>query len=220
MSEDERKARMRVSGRASTSKNRTKNRARTAAEMVAARPATKRCPACLCMMPAKAFGLSRAEVCGLRGVCRLCERIRQARNRHGSFGAARSRGRHNVLAQRLEATTMIDHGGRCVDCGRTYPYESLEWDHCRGTKLGTLSKLSLRSDTFDNVKLLVAELAKCELVCANCHAVRTKLRANRKLTAHMLWRQRLLNRQLDAQRKREAAIAVLARHQMGELTCA
>jgi hypothetical protein len=61
----------------------------------------------------------------------------------------------------------------CTDCGRVFPAEAMEWDHLPGTvKLGELgTSLSQRSR-----KLILQEIAKCELVCANCHAIRTRAR--------------------------------------------
>lgn len=46
----------------------------------------------------------------------------------------------------------------------------MQWDHLPGTvKLGEISdEMRARSR-----KLIFEELAKCELVCANCHAIRT-----------------------------------------------
>ncbi len=58
----------------------------------------------------------------------------------------------------------------CTDCGRTFPPEAMEWDHLPGTvKLGEISSVIGKWST----KLIFEEIAKCELVCANCHAIRT-----------------------------------------------
>jgi len=59
----------------------------------------------------------------------------------------------------------------CADCGVKYPYYVMQFDHVRGIKLfniadyGQLGAVSL--------KKLLAEIAKCDVVCANCHAERT-----------------------------------------------
>jgi hypothetical protein len=49
----------------------------------------------------------------------------------------------------------------------------MQWDHLPGTEkhadLGWLVRT-------DNKRRVLAEIAKCELVCANCHALRTFLR--------------------------------------------
>lgn len=54
----------------------------------------------------------------------------------------------------------------CADCGVQYPAAAMHFDHVRGTKLYNIGNGSMRRGD------LAAELAKCELRCANCHAVR------------------------------------------------
>ena len=61
-------------------------------------------------------------------------------------------------------------GKTCTDCGGSFPPEAMQWDHLPGTvKLGEISSKIRRWST----KLIFEELANCELVCANCHAIRT-----------------------------------------------
>ncbi len=66
----------------------------------------------------------------------------------------------------------IDYlGGKCVDCGNK-DQRVLEFDHLRD-KTRNVSWFMDR-----NWELLFEELEKCELVCANCHVVRTYKRTN------------------------------------------
>lgn len=60
----------------------------------------------------------------------------------------------------------------CVDCGVQYPPEVMQFDHVRGEKLFNLS----RTPPALSVSRLQAEIVKCEVVCANCHALRTARR--------------------------------------------
>ena len=55
----------------------------------------------------------------------------------------------------------------CVDCGETDPIV-LEFDHLRDKKFGISTGIRNRNwaDVLD-------EIAKCEVVCANCHRRRT-----------------------------------------------
>lgn len=62
----------------------------------------------------------------------------------------------------------------CVDCGERYPYYVMEFDHVRGTKLGNIT-----FSVCNTANRLKAEIAKCDLVCANCHKVRTHERRKR-----------------------------------------
>lgn len=59
----------------------------------------------------------------------------------------------------------------CADCGMLYPYYVMDFDHL-GDKFKQLS--SMRSYSFERIK---QEVAKCEIVCANCHRKRTHSRS-------------------------------------------
>ena len=59
----------------------------------------------------------------------------------------------------------------CTDCGREFPPCAMDFDHVTGKKslnIGQAFKCSKEK--------VIAEIAKCELVCANCHRVRTWVR--------------------------------------------
>lgn len=57
----------------------------------------------------------------------------------------------------------------CIDCGENDPIV-LEFDHVRGKKLYNISSLSWRLCSW---KLMLNEIAKCEIRCANCHRRKT-----------------------------------------------
>lgn len=59
----------------------------------------------------------------------------------------------------------------CIDCGYNLHAVALDLDHVRGTKVRPVSQMGLFSQ-----KKIDEELAKCEVVCANCHRVRTHQR--------------------------------------------
>lgn len=65
----------------------------------------------------------------------------------------------------------LKEGKPCADCGRIYPPYVMEWDHLPGAKK-TLVLSDTRRAAFSKKRIL-AELEKCELVCANCHRERT-----------------------------------------------
>lgn len=57
----------------------------------------------------------------------------------------------------------------CVDCGYAENASALEWDHRPGVeKLGDPSKMA-----YGPLDKYLEEIAKCDLVCANCHRIRT-----------------------------------------------
>jgi hypothetical protein len=64
----------------------------------------------------------------------------------------------------------LDRG--CTDCGYKEHPEALQFDHVRGEK-----KFGIGTGYTRSKESVLAEIEKCEVVCANCHAVRT---ANRR----------------------------------------
>lgn len=56
----------------------------------------------------------------------------------------------------------------CMDCKQSYPSYVMEFDHTRGAKLFSIAKAVTQG-----YKALSEELLKCDVVCANCHLVRT-----------------------------------------------
>ena len=59
--------------------------------------------------------------------------------------------------------------GPCVDCQVSYPYYVMEYDHTSDDKVRTVSWLS-SAGTMNQV---IEEIKKCDLVCSNCHKIRT-----------------------------------------------
>ncbi len=60
----------------------------------------------------------------------------------------------------------------CVDCSGSYPVCCMDFDHRRGTEK-TYNLGSMFAHHYSR-ELIETELAKCDLVCSNCHRVRTR----------------------------------------------
>jgi hypothetical protein len=59
----------------------------------------------------------------------------------------------------------------CKDCKNTFPPCAMEFDHLNPkTKLGTIARLVHEGASKER---LLKEIKKCDLVCANCHRLRT-----------------------------------------------
>jgi len=66
----------------------------------------------------------------------------------------------------------------CLDCQNEYPPWVMDFDHREGEqKVGGISRL-LRTHKW---KYILIEIAKCDIVCANCHRNRTWKRSNTRL---------------------------------------
>jgi hypothetical protein len=69
----------------------------------------------------------------------------------------------------------------CIDCGVQYPPCVLDFDHRpeeeKGFNIGTHGS---EKATAYHIEKIEKEIAKCDLVCANCHRVRTRDRHEAK----------------------------------------
>jgi hypothetical protein len=61
----------------------------------------------------------------------------------------------------------------CVDCGQSFDPEAMDFDHVHGEKL---FNVSIAGSYGYSLKKIEVEVAKCEVVCAVCHRLRTKAR--------------------------------------------
>jgi hypothetical protein len=59
----------------------------------------------------------------------------------------------------------------CADCGYDAHPAALDFDHLPGT--ATLASIAFLRVTRYPRSVIQEELAKCEVVCANCHRIRT-----------------------------------------------
>lgn len=57
----------------------------------------------------------------------------------------------------------------CADCGIKYPYYVMDFDHLEDKKF----ILAVAASKLRSIKTVLAEIAKCEVVCSNCHRERT-----------------------------------------------
>lgn len=106
---------------------------------------------------------------GYQSICKTCraadDRIRYENDpkRHLEVREAR-RAKLLAWARQLKADTP------CSDCGFKFHPVAMQWDHISTNKEVNVSDAVRKG--FGKARIL-AEIAKCELVCANCHAIRT-----------------------------------------------
>jgi hypothetical protein len=132
----------------------------------------KRCARCGETKPLSEFHRHKSRRDGVQVYCKLC-RAQIDRERYLRLRGTRVPSR-NWERSHAEWLLELKSGKPCTDCGRTFPPQVMQWDHLPGVpKLGEISTAfrgRSRADTLE-------EISKCELVCANCHAIRTFQRA-------------------------------------------
>ncbi len=100
------------------------------------------------------------------------ERQRAAEREWYKANKAKVAEKKNRKRQRLREIVRSAKAVPCADCGCSYPYYVMDLDHIGEDKTMIVSKLV----NFGATARLLAEIAKCEVVCANCHRARSWLR--------------------------------------------
>lgn len=127
----------------------------------------RHCPRCLTDKPLDQFAARNSTTGSLNAYCKACSaeytRDHYAANRAKYIEKARrqDKKRRDFIRSLRERP--------CADCGVQYPWYVMEFDHLpEFVKSASVTRLQKRS-----MKVLMEEVAKCEVVCANCHCVRT-----------------------------------------------
>jgi hypothetical protein len=58
----------------------------------------------------------------------------------------------------------------CVDCGIQLVHYAMDFDHTAEDKNKGIARMANYGNSWESIQ---AEIAKCDLVCANCHRIRT-----------------------------------------------
>lgn len=112
-----------------------------------------------------------------QGYCKPCrseynrEWYRQNRDRHRSAVRAND---EKYYTRNRKAVDEFKRGRPCADCGGCFPPHVMDFDHVRGDKVDNVSSLVGQRAS---LKAIFREIAKCDLVCSNCHRLRTHARA-------------------------------------------
>src|SRR6266568_7910463 len=128
----------------------------------------KNCGKCRVTKPLSEFHASRRS--GHQHWCKSCRREYDAAywQRTRERRLEKRRQRH---AQMAEWNRQLKTQTPCADCGGVFHHAAMTWDHLPGnTKRADVSNLLRRRYSR---AVISEEMAKCEVVCANCHAVRT-----------------------------------------------
>lgn len=104
--------------------------------------------------------------------CRTTYREYQRRWRAGHPGYFKDKG----TKQRKDRRQMLDEikSVPCADCGGVFPPECMDFDHLpEYEKSFNVGGAVTTRRAWASV---LAEIEKCEVVCANCHRIRTRQR--------------------------------------------
>jgi hypothetical protein len=127
----------------------------------------KLCRRCGELLPAGAFHRRGSQ--GTQAWCKPC-RKEYDRAYHARTRALRLQQKKRWRKEFTDSYRRLKSNTPCADCGGLFHHAAMQWDHLPGTeKVAELSTLFRKG----NKRAFLLELAKCELVCSNCHAVRS-----------------------------------------------
>lgn len=114
----------------------------------------KQCFECKELLPSKNFSADRGSRDGKLPYCKSCNILRAKKH-------------YNKIRKFIAKQKNYP----CMDCGNNYPSVCMDFDH-RDPK----NKIAGVSTMVHYKKsVILAEIAKCDLICSNCHRIRTWL---------------------------------------------
>ncbi|WP_370324050.1 hypothetical protein [Euzebya sp.] len=131
----------------------------------------KVCSTCGAAKPLEAFHRHRGRADGRQTTCKECKATYNRRyyrtegHRHVEVRSRHRAALREAVAELIRRAKAVP----CADCHRVLPVEAMDLDHVRGAKRGDAQAMRSRMGRSS----VHAELAKCDVVCANCHRART-----------------------------------------------
>lgn len=125
------------------------------------------CTKCGVVKPMEEFGWKDRTRGKRHTVCKTCTAVRSSKWYYENQERQKENVKLNNQSYREQAREFVFaylSAHPCVSCGETDPVV-LEFHH-RGDKDNEVSRLMGRGASLDALK---AEIAKCDVVCANCH---------------------------------------------------
>lgn len=134
----------------------------------------KVCSRCKVKRPIEEFNFRNRSTGVRHRYCRECGKhfTRNHYKRNKSQYIARSM-RSNI--KRREYLQQLK-SRPCADCGMQYPYYVMDFDHREDEE----KVFEMNRVAYVSMRALKQEIKKCDLVCSNCHRVRTYQRIMQK----------------------------------------
>ena len=135
----------------------------------------KKCTVCKEVKPLDEFNRKSAAKDGLQSACRECSHARfkayYDKDREAHRKAVKERNKKVTTTNRQKLYEYLSEHP-CLDCGEDRPIV-LEFDHLRDKRMGVARMVA---DSYSWKEILL-EIDKCEVVCRNCHHIRTMERS-------------------------------------------
>lgn len=145
---------------------------------VPGREGKKRCASCKEWLPVTDFSVRSKEKGTLQRLCKPCLRPYRRRwyQKHRAEQVERTKRSRPSRIDTARAYIWELKSSPCKDCGLTFHPSAMDFDHVRG-KTMNVGRMVTQGHSIESLK---EEIEKCEIVCANCHRLRTWQRAKKK----------------------------------------
>ena len=133
-------------------------------------PTHKTCSGCNVVKPVEEFNFKYSAEGIRHSYCRECgKRLTRSHYKRNK----RSYLKRNLRAYAERRQLVLEAKSRpCADCGTQYPYYVMDFEH----RDGRLKEFALNAVHRVTKRAILREIAKCDVVCANCHRERTHRR--------------------------------------------
>lgn len=144
----------------------------------------KLCKDCATVKPVSEFNYAVGGK-WLNSYCKPCTALRSRNYYHNNKGKGKL---HFERRREEQQKLMYEYflKNPCKDCGNS-DVRVLQFDHIGDDKENNVAIMMRGHMHWDKI---LNEMKKCEVVCANCHSIRTAVRSNN-------WRQRYYNLEVD-----------------------
>lgn len=108
-----------------------------------------------------------------QSTCKACssEYHKAHYQKYKEYYKAKAKRQDAETVQRLKKIAEDHKSVPCADCKKCYPHWVMDFDHLDGSQ--KLDNVSALVNGAVSERKLLEEIAKCEVVCSNCHRDRT-----------------------------------------------
>jgi hypothetical protein len=135
----------------------------------------KRCPKCNQEKLETEF--SKRKNGKSQSYCKDCRKVYCRQHYHNNklkHNSRRTKLKKKHYDEQSQKIRDIKSNKKCCDCDKSFPACVMQFDHVNSDKFTNISDMPGKY----NWSKIEKEILKCDLVCANCHCIRTYNRRN------------------------------------------
>ncbi len=133
----------------------------------------KKCIICNTDKSVLDFNKNKTRKDGLSNVCRECNSECSKKYYYNNSSSHKAKVlERNKIIRKISQEYILNllKNNHCADC-KNSDYRVLEFDHVPGNK--KLYNISTMLQSYHSIESIKKEINKCDIVCANCHTIRT-----------------------------------------------